>query len=72
MSYATISLDSTLSEVRMNLRTPKESGRKSATAEIRQDAMQKAAIEERFRKWKRGTMFLGIALVSSIGGVVPF
>lgn len=40
--------------------------------ELSQDQAVEARIEQRLRKWKRGTVWLGIALTSSIAAVVPF
>jgi len=46
--------------------------RETAADERRQAQELEADIEQRLRKWKRGTVWLGIALASSIVGVVPF
>ncbi len=40
--------------------------------EARQDEEQEKRIEQRLRKWKRGTTILGLGLVASIAAVVPF
>jgi hypothetical protein len=40
--------------------------------EARQDEKQEARIEQRLRKWKRGTVILGLGLLASITAVVPF
>jgi hypothetical protein len=50
----------------------KERIREEAAEEARQDQEQEALIEQHLRKWKRGTVWIGIALVSSVVAVVPF
>jgi hypothetical protein len=46
--------------------------RKEAVDEAREAEEQELRIEQRLRKWKRSTISLGIALIASIAGVVPF
>ena len=46
--------------------------REEAADEARQDEEQEARTEQRLRKWKRGTILLGIAVVASIAAVIPF
>ena len=45
---------------------------KAAAEEARQDQELEGRIEQRLQKWKRGTIWLGVALVSSIATVIPF
>jgi hypothetical protein len=42
--------------------------REAAAEELKRDALT----EQRLRKWKRGTAWLGIALIVSVGLIVPF
>jgi hypothetical protein len=46
--------------------------RQEAAEEAMQAAEQEAQIEQSIRKWKRRTIYLGVALATSIGSVVPF
>ena len=43
-----------------------------AAQEVRQDEELEARIEQSLQKWRRGAIFLGIALVASIAAVIPF
>jgi membrane protein YdbS with pleckstrin-like domain len=43
-----------------------------AAEEVRQDQYLEGRIEQRIRKWKRGTVWLGIALICCVVAVVPF
>src|SRR5579863_2748194 len=56
----------------MNYKEVKARIRQEAIEEARQDDDQEGQIELRLRKWKRGTMWLGGALLASIAAVVPF
>ena len=56
----------------MSLKDAKEHIREEAAEESRRDEEQQARIEQRLRKWKIGTVCLGIALLASVGAVVPF
>jgi len=40
--------------------------------EARQDQEQEQRIDRRLRKWRARTIILGVALLASIAGVVPF
>jgi hypothetical protein len=44
----------------------------AAAEEVRQDQYLEGRIEQRLRRWKRGTVWLGIALVCCVVAVVPF
>src|SRR5579862_4976756 len=46
--------------------------REKAKEEARRDDEQEARLEQRLRKWKRRTTWLGISLAISIAAVVPF
>ena len=46
--------------------------RAEAIEEARLDEEQEVRLQQRVRKWKRGTMLLGMALIVSIVAVVPF
>jgi membrane protein YdbS with pleckstrin-like domain len=46
--------------------------RREAEAEAIQAQEQEARIQLRLQKWKRGTVWLGSALVLSVAAVVPF
>jgi hypothetical protein len=46
--------------------------REAAAEEARQADEQEAQIEECIRKWKRRTVYLGVALATSIALVIPF
>jgi hypothetical protein len=46
--------------------------REEATQEAREDEEKEMRIERRLRRWKRGTIWLGVALMVSVGSVVPF
>ena len=43
-----------------------------AGVEARDDRAQEMRVEKRLTKWKRSTALLIIALLASVGGVVPF
>jgi hypothetical protein len=43
-----------------------------AAQEVRQDEELEVRIEQSLQKWRRGAIFLGIALVASIVAVIPF
>jgi hypothetical protein len=56
----------------MNRKDVKARIRRKAVEEARQADEHEAAIELRLRKWRRGTVWLGGALLASIAAVVPF
>ncbi len=46
--------------------------REEAAEEEREDRELEGRIEARLRRWKLGTIWLGVALSISVGSVVPF
>ncbi|PYU81152.1 MAG: hypothetical protein DMG50_17295 [Acidobacteria bacterium] len=56
----------------MNHKEARARIREQAAEEARKDAEQEVLLERRLRRWKRGTISVGIALVASCGAVTPF
>lgn len=56
----------------MNFKDIRAGAQVRAEEEARRDAEQQARIAQRLRRWKRWTIWLGVALGVSIAAIVPF
>jgi hypothetical protein len=56
----------------MNRTEANDQTRESRMDEVHKDVEEEARAERRFLRWKRGTLWLGIALIASVAADIPY